>query len=168
MSTRVQSIMTRDLVVATENESVATAISRLSDRDVGALLLLCGGRVCGILSERDVLRRVLARGRDPHATRVGEVATVDPITVGEGDSIRKCSELIRSHRFRHLPVIDSDRRPVGIISARDLLQFVVEGRERTLDRQPAAAARSDQSIDAYEAPDSAVGPSAVLPGTQPR
>lgn len=147
--TPVKTIMARDLVVATETESVATAMERLAAKDVGALLVLRAGKVAGILSERDVLRRVVARGRDPHDTRVGEVATPEPTAVGAETSIRECTELIRSHGFRHLPVVDADRRPVGLISSRDLLQFVVEGLEKYIDLH-AAEQHREEMIDPYD------------------
>ena len=145
----VKSIMRRDLVVASRDESVATAMDRMTMRDVGALIVLCDGRVCGILSERDVLRRVIGRGREPTDTRVGEVATPDPVAVGEETGIRACTELIREHGFRHLPIVDSERRPVGILSSRDLLQHVVEGLERYIDRQHVAQHR-EEMLDPYD------------------
>lgn len=147
--TIVGKIMQRDLVVASETESVATAMDRLAGKDVGALLVLRSGRVAGILSERDVLRRVIARGRQPQDTRVGEVATADPTTVGEDASVRECTDLIRKEGFRHLPIVDAERHPIGIISSRDLLQFVVEGLERYIDLHAAEQPR-EEMVDPYE------------------
>ena len=147
--TLVKTIMARDLVVAGEGESVATAMERLAGKDVGALLVLRDGKVTGILSERDVLRRVVARGRTPETTRVGEVATSDPVGVGVDTSIRECTDLIRSRGFRHLPIVDGEGHPVGMISSRDLLQFVVEGLERYIDRH-AAEQHREEMVDPYE------------------
>ena len=147
--TLVKTIMARDLVVATENESVATAMERLAGKDVGALLVLREGKVSGILSERDVLRRVVARGRSPEDTRVGEVATSSPIGVGVDTSVRECTDLIRSKGFRHLPIVDDEGHPVGMISSRDLLQFVVEGLERYIDLH-AAEQHREEMVDPYD------------------
>lgn len=133
MST-VQSIMQRDLVRAGADESVVNAVERLRDHDVGALLVVADDRLAGILSERDVLRRVIAAGRDPAATTVGEVATPDPVAVDVRTSLEDCTRRIRESGFRHLPVVDAERRPVGIISARDLLVFVVDGLEQYIAR----------------------------------
>lgn len=117
--------MKRVLAVATETESAATAIERLGSRDVGALIVLSGGRLCGILSERDILRRVIERGRDPYATRVGDVATSNPVAVAEETPLAECARLLRESGFRHLPVVDAERRPLGMISSRDLLDYAI-------------------------------------------
>ncbi len=162
----VKSIMSRALVVATPDDSVATAMQRLAARDVGAVLVVCEGRVCGILSERDVLRRVVARGREPDDTRVGDVATSNPVAVRAEASIKECTELIRGHGFRHLPVVDAKGRPVGIVSSRDLLDFVVRGLERYIDRQRGEP-QSEERVDPYEtfssAAEDAAGPAARPP-----
>ena len=144
-----ETIMQRDLVTATGSESVAAAVHRLGSRDVGALLVVNEGRLAGVLSERDVLRRVIAPGRDPAFTRISEVATPDPISVGEDASIKQCTSLIREHGFRHLPVVDRHERPIGIISSRDLLQFVVEGLESYIERYRAEQHREEMT-DPYD------------------
>lgn len=146
--TLVKSIMQRDLVSAGSTESVADAVARLGGKDVGALLVLDDGRISGILSERDVLRRVVGRGLDPARTEVGEVATREPTVVRADASIKDCADLIRDSGFRHLPIVDGDQRPVGIISSRDLLQFVVEGLERYIEHYRAEQHR-EEMIDPY-------------------
>jgi len=145
-----ESIMHRDLVVASGYESVATAVHRLGSRDVGALLVVQDGKLTGILSERDVLRRVLAQGRDPASTTVRDVATSNPTAVGNGVSIKECTRLIQERGFRHLPVVDEERRPIGIVSSRDLLQLVVEGLERYIDLHRAKQHREEMT-DPYDA-----------------
>lgn len=122
----VRSIMQSDLVVVTDHESVATAIERMDSKGVGALIVLCSGRVCGILSERDVVRRLVLQGRDPHGTRVGDIATPSPTVVGDDAPVEECAVLLRDSGFRHLPIVDAEGRPLGIISSRDLLDFAIE------------------------------------------
>jgi CBS domain-containing protein len=144
-----ESIMCRDLVVAAEGESVATAAQRLASREVGALLVVRGDRLVGILSERDVLRRVIAQGLDPSATMIREVSTPDPVAIASDTPLREGVRLIREHGFRHLPIVDRDRRPLGIISSRDLLQFTVEGLERYVERRRGAQHR-EELTDPYD------------------
>jgi CBS domain-containing protein len=128
----IKSIMQRDLVLATEFESVATAVERLGSRNVGALLVVRDGKLIGIVSERDVLRRVIAKGKNPTDLCVLDIATRDPTTVDEDTSIRECTRLVRRRGFRHLPIVDAGQRPIGIVSSRDLLQLVVDAFEREL------------------------------------
>lgn len=144
-----ESIMCRDLVVADGNESVNAAVQRLSGRDVGALLVVREGRLVGILSERDVLRRVVAPGLDSAETDVHSVATPHPIAVEGATPLKECVRIIREHGFRHLPIIDGDRHPVGIISSRDLLQFTVRGLEGFVENQRTELHR-EELTDPYD------------------
>jgi len=144
-----ESIMCRELVVASRGESVAEAVHRLGRHEVGALLVVEDEELVGILSERDVLGRVIARGLDPSATLVREVATEDPVAIGPETPLRECVRLIREHGFRHLPIVDRDRRPLGIISSRDLLQFTVEGLEKYVEDQREAQHR-EELTDPYD------------------
>jgi CBS domain-containing protein len=144
-----ESIMCRDLVVADGSESVDAAVQRLNGRDVGALLVVREGKLVGILSERDVLRRVVAPGLDSAQIEVRTVATPQPIAVARETSLKECVRLIREHGFRHLPIVDDDRHPIGIISSRDLLQFTVRGLEGYVEHQRTELHR-EELTDPYD------------------
>lgn len=129
----IESLMKTEMVTAESDETVAHAAWSMARNAVGALLILEGGKLLGILSERDVVARVVAEGRDPTTTRVADVATPNPVSVDVGTHVRACAELLRDQGIRHLPVTRNGL-PVGILSSRDLLAHVAEGLERLVDR----------------------------------
>lgn len=135
-------IMTTGLVTCRPGDTVVDAVARMAEAEIGAVLLVeKGGKLVGLFSERDLLLRVIAEGRSPAVVKVGEVATHDLVTVEASTSARQCAELLRQHRFRHLPVV-RDGAPVGILSARDFFDYVASGFERFIDR-----ARYEESLE---------------------
>ncbi len=88
--------------------SVFTALGVMARHDVGAVLVLDGNDLIGILSERDYAREVALRGRTSRDTRVSEIMTKDVICVGPDDTIDDCMALMTEHRVRHLPVVGGD------------------------------------------------------------
>lgn len=129
----VEALMKRDLVSVDPDASVADAARSMREARVGAVLLLEQGRLTGIFTERDLATRVVAAGRSPDATAVGEVASRPVVTVASGTSLRLCAETLRGKGVRHLPVV-SDGRPVGILSARDFFEAVAGGLEALIER----------------------------------
>jgi len=125
--------MKKDLVTATPAETVRDVSDRMQRNGVGAVLVVEADALRGLFSERDLLTRVVVPGRDPDTTAVGDVMTPDPVAVDVGTHVRDCAELIRKRGFRHLPVTQ-DGRPVGILSARDWNEFIVQGLESFIDR----------------------------------
>ena len=125
-------VMKADIITASPTESVATVARRMRDRAVGAVLVVDGDALRGIFSERDLLNRVVAEGRDPETTTVRDVATVDPVAVDADTHVRDCAVILREKGVRHLPVVEGTR-PVGIISGRDFFEAVVEEFERLID-----------------------------------
>lgn len=114
------------------DQSVLDAASLMNSEHIGALVVTDpGGKVIGIISERDVLTRVVAAKRDPQATSVKEVMTA-PVTCADPDTTRaEVHSLMRLKRIRHLPVIENDR-VVAMVSVRDILEDEREEREETL------------------------------------
>ena len=100
--------------------SVRQATRLMNDHGIGSLLVLAGGRLVGIFTERDVLRRVVAEGRSPDATSVGEVMTRDVICCSPGDSVEEVADVMRLRRVRHVPVVDVDDLVVGLVSIGDV------------------------------------------------
>lgn len=121
----VTDIMKRRLITATPYETVAMAADRMTENALGALLVVENDRLVGIFSERDILHRVVARRKDPDQTRLSQVLTPNPTTVFKETSVASCVQLIRTRGFRHLPVVNEFRNPIGIISSRDLLQHIL-------------------------------------------
>lgn len=101
--------------------TVRDAARMMSERNIGAIAVLDSGKLVGIFSERDVLSRVVAEGRNPDDTRVGSVMTKDIIVAAPDDDINKALQKMHDCNCRHLPVVQGGNL-VGMISIRDLLQ----------------------------------------------
>ena len=107
---------------------VVEAAREMSERRIGSLVVIDGGLVCGMLTERDVLTRVVAERRDPATTAVGEVMSSDVIVCRPETNLDDCKRMISSCRVRHVPVVDAEGRLVGIVTSGDILH-------RDLDEQ---------------------------------
>ena len=115
-------IMTPDCQCIGENETVLDAAKRLAELDVGAMPI-CGedDRLKGMITDRDIVVKVLAKGKDPATVRAGELGAGDgnTITIGADDSIEEALRTMKEHKVRRLPVIDG-KRLVGIVSQADV------------------------------------------------
>ncbi|MGB8222146.1 MAG: CBS domain-containing protein [Polyangiales bacterium] len=140
------SLMKTDMVMVRPDATVAEAARCMAENQVGAVLVVEGDALRGILSERDVVSRIVAEKKDPAATKVSAVATTDVVSVDVAVHIRECVRLLRDKGIRHLPVTKNGK-PIGILSSGEFLAYVVEGLERLIDR-----ARYDQKLDEGEDP----------------
>ncbi len=100
--------------------TVLEAARTMKQHNIGALLVVDGTRLCGIFTERDALFRVVAEGRDPGGTNVGQVMTPQPQTIHPDKPFLHALRIMHKGRFRHLPVVE-DGRPLGMVSSRDAL-----------------------------------------------
>ena len=107
-------------VTASRTVTVADAARMMKQHNIGALLVVDGQRLCGIFTERDALFRVVAEGRDPVATQLGQVMTPQPQTIHPDKPFLHALRIMHVGRFRHLPVVE-DGRPLGMVSSRDAL-----------------------------------------------
>jgi CBS domain-containing protein len=131
----VQSIMQREVLVATPETGVGEAARRMAERNVGAMMVVEGGRLVGIFTERDLLRRVVAPGLDAGKTTLAAVMTPRPRTIAPSTPFGQALVLMQEHGFRHLPVVE-DGLPVGILSARHAMDpDLEEFRSETLRRE---------------------------------
>jgi CBS domain-containing protein len=120
-------ICTRYVDLADPEETVQAAARRMLERKVGTLVILDQvKRPVGLLTDRDLVLRVLAPGQDPRQTSVGAVMTKEPKTVTEGTPIEQALVLMRSGAFRRLPVVGGDGTLVGLISLDDILSLLAE------------------------------------------
>jgi len=110
------------IVLVSQDLSVREAVRRMADRHIGAVPVIDGERVTGIFTERDVMARVVAAGRDPDRTAVAEVMTRDLVAAHPSDTCQHCLRLMTQAKVRHLLVLDEGRL-VGIVSLRDLLSL---------------------------------------------
>jgi CBS domain-containing protein len=110
----------QDTYRADVEQTVFELAQAMVERNIGAVPVLRDGELVGIFSERDLMKRVVVAGRDPKTTLVGEVMTMDPLTVSPNEEIQTCMLLMRRHGFRHIPICDG-KLLKGILSLRDLL-----------------------------------------------
>jgi CBS domain-containing protein len=120
MGKSARDIMTGDAECVQETDTILDASKRLADRDVGAMPI-CGedNRLKGMLTDRDIVVKVLAQGKDPSSTKVSELAEGKPVTIGADDSIEEALQTMSEHKVRRLPVIDGHEL-IGIISQADI------------------------------------------------
>ena len=104
------------------------AIARMSERGVGSLVVMEGDSVCGIVTERDFLRKVTLKGLSPKDTKVGDIMTEKVMVTSPEDSLEQCMAVMTEQRFRHLPVVDGGEL-AGIVSIGDLIKQMSHDRK---------------------------------------
>ncbi len=104
---------------------VSECVRSMAAKRIGALIVMEGGKLAGIFTERDALNKVLAAGLDPGATKVSAVMTRDPFCIPPTTTVGDAMEIITQRRFRHLPVVD-DGRVLAVISSGDLTHWMVQ------------------------------------------
>ena len=119
----VKDLMTSDLTTVAPETSVLEAAERMAREDIGPLPVVEKERLVGIVTDRDLVVRVLAEGRDPRSTTVREVASEDPVTVSVDDDLVTTLDLLAKHQVRRVPVVDGDRL-VGIVAQADVAREV--------------------------------------------
>ncbi|MFV8835989.1 CBS domain-containing protein [Aquisalimonas sp. APHAB1-3] len=111
--------------------SAADAVRTMNQAHVGCVAVMDNGRLAGIFTERDVLRRVVESHRDPSQTPVADVMTSDVVVISPSDTLQHAMVLVNTRNCRHLPVMDGDTL-VGMVSVRDLIGAVVDGQEHRI------------------------------------
>jgi CBS domain-containing protein len=115
-------VMSRDVVNVAPEDTLGEAAERMAEAGVGSSVVLDGGRLIGILTERDLLKAVAGRVHTSEA-RVREWMTADPVTAEEATSASEAMQTMLEHGFRHLPVVEAGRT-TGVVSLRELVQAV--------------------------------------------
>ena len=110
--------------------TVYDAIAQMAERQVGALVVLSGGMLAGIVSERDYARKVTLQGLQSRETRVRDIMTSPVLFVTPEQTVDDCLRLITTRRIRHLPVLEGDR-VTGMVSIGDLVNWIVTSQEQT-------------------------------------
>jgi CBS domain-containing protein len=111
--------MTSNPTSCSSQDSVADAAKAMSREDVGPIPVVDGERLVGLLTDRDIVVRVVAEGRDPQSTTVGDVASSDLATVSPDEDLDRALQLLAERRVRRLPVVEGERL-VGILAQADI------------------------------------------------
>jgi CBS domain-containing protein len=123
----------KDLWSVDAEQPVLEAIQIMADRRIGALPVMRAGELVGVVSERDYARKVILLGRSSAETAVWQIMSSPVITVGPGETVRRCMEIMTEKRIRHLPVVEGGAT-VGMISIGDLVRAVIEEQQETIEQ----------------------------------
>lgn len=121
----------REVHSITPEARVFEALKLMADKDVGALVVTEGGRLAGIISERDYARKVILQGKSSHDMTVRDIMTGKVITISPDQTVEECMALMTGKRIRHLPVIEGGRL-AGLLSIGDLVKEVIAEQEQTI------------------------------------
>ena len=121
-----------DVYAVSPDDTVYDALMLMADRNIGSVLVMEGGELRGILTERDYARKGILQGRASKDTKVGEIMTPRIICVAPGVTADECMVLMTDQRVRHLPVMEGGR-VVGLISIGDVVRAILEEQRSTID-----------------------------------
>lgn len=119
MAKTIRDVMTPNPVCLTGKATVAEAARQMRDSDIGDVLVQEGTSLRGMITDRDIVVRAIASGRDPNTTTISEILSADPICAAPDDDVTTAADLMRRHALRRLPICEGDRL-LGIVSIGDL------------------------------------------------
>ena len=122
-----------EVISIAPDASVFDAIKLMADKGVGSLVVMKGGDIRGIVTERDYARKVIIKGRSSESTSVSEIMTADVVTTTTDQTVNQCMALMTENRIRHLPVV-ADARVVGMISMRDLVHAIISDQQEEIEQ----------------------------------
>jgi CBS domain-containing protein len=117
---RAKDIMARNPTFVSSDTRLLSAIKKMAEKRIGGMLVVDKGKLVGILTEGDVLRRVLSKGLSTKKTRIGDIMTKNPVTVNSDDDLRKISKVMNDNKIGRVPVLENGKI-VGYISEKDIL-----------------------------------------------
>jgi CBS domain-containing protein len=117
---KLKEIMTRDVEVIHPDDSLQTAAQKMRDRDIGFLPVCDGDRLAGVVTDRDLIVRVIAEGTDPTATMGRNLATAPVIYCFEDQEVDEAAQIMQENQIRRLVILNRDKRLVGVVSLGDL------------------------------------------------
>ncbi len=122
-----------EVVSIVPQATVFEAIRLMADKAIGSLLVMEGGELRGIITERDYARKVILKGRSSENTTVAEIMTQDVLTTTRSETVANCMQVMTTRRVRHLPVIDG-AQVIGLISIGDLVQAIISDQQEEIQQ----------------------------------
>ena len=123
--TQIRDLMTENPSSCERGTPVAEAAKVMARENVGSVPVVQGDKLVGVVTDRDLVVRLLAEGRDPQSTTVGEIASSEPVTLSPDDELDKALQLLARHQVRRLPVVEGERL-VGIVAQADIARHADE------------------------------------------
>ncbi len=123
-----------DVWSVTPETSVFDALRLMSDKDVGALVVMENDRMVGIVSERDYARKVVLLGKTSRGTKVREIMSSKVVTIHPDQTVEEAMEVMNNHRIRHLPVVEDNnsQKVIGMIAQRDVMRAIIHKQREAL------------------------------------
>lgn len=132
------------------DDSVFEALRLMATKDVGALLVMVGDQMVGVISERDYARKVILKGRTSRDTLVREIMTSEVITIHPDQTLEECVDVMTDHRVRHLPVVENGR-VIGVISIGDVLKAIIYHQRRVISEMEQEVRKNEPPEDVFPA-----------------
>jgi CBS domain-containing protein len=123
----------REVWTIAPDVTVYEAIKTMSEKNVGALPVVEGTKLVGMISERDYMSKVVLKGKSSKETPVRDIMTCKVVTVGPDHNVSKCMEIVTENHIRHLPVMDGDEL-LGIVSIGDLVRWIIATQKMTIEQ----------------------------------
>lgn len=121
-----------EVATASPGDTVLSALQTMAERGIGALVVMDGERLAGLMSERDYARKVILKNRHSIDTPVSEIMSTQVVTVSPEATVAECMELCTHRRIRHLPVLDGQRL-AGVVSIGDLVKAMLEEQSQEIE-----------------------------------
>jgi len=120
MAKKVRELMSKDPIKLASSSPVAEAARQMRDKNVGAVIVEDNGKLCGVVTDRDIAIRAVAEGRDPATAHLADICSKDLTTVSPDEDLDRAVQIMREKAIRRVPVVDGNNRPVGVLSLGDL------------------------------------------------
>ena len=141
MGTKVHEVMSQRPRAVSPDTSVLEVAEVMDQEDVGSVPVLEGDRLAGIVTDRDITVRAVAKGKDPRGMPVREITSRDVVTVGPDDDLSEALKLMASYQVRRIPVVDAEERLVGVVSQADV---AIEAKEKAVGQMVEDISRPPQ------------------------